>query len=262
MATIEELLHRRTDLSTFLVHLTRDGEYPARTNLLRMLCTREIEAQQVYGMASELAKKSERIAKTQRVVCFTETPLEHTWMMCQDIDKRGCQFEGYGLAFTKTYAREQAANPVWYLDITPRSGPLWLTGAVEDLLEQAKDAAREHSDDPEKCYSHIAGSPVLRLTPFIEQMGPTRRGRKEFWWEREWRHVGNFQFWERSNLVVAFVPEQEQEDFRSELLDLCREHRLIADDHYDDLALLDPTWGLERMVATLAGVQNPGPFPG
>ncbi|MDA2808007.1 hypothetical protein [Nocardiopsis suaedae] len=77
MATIEQLLHRRNDLSTFLVHLSRDDDdskTDARDNLLSILGARKIMAAKCFGEARELATQSEKIAATQRVVCFTETP--------------------------------------------------------------------------------------------------------------------------------------------------------------------------------------------
>ena len=53
MPTIESLLHRRTDLSTFLVHFTRDTPTPsaaARDNLLSILGSQRLEARNTYGM--------------------------------------------------------------------------------------------------------------------------------------------------------------------------------------------------------------------
>jgi hypothetical protein len=123
MATIEELLHRRTDLSTFVVHFTKDTNNPpasAAENLVSILSNLRIEARTAYGMARALAERFLEVAATQKTVCFTETPLEHAWMMCSQIDNRQVQFNGYGIAFTKTFARCWGANPVWYLDQTPR----------------------------------------------------------------------------------------------------------------------------------------------
>lgn len=52
--TIEELLHRRGDLSTFLVHLTRAGMgFTARQNLLSIIAEGVIEARTPLGMARE-----------------------------------------------------------------------------------------------------------------------------------------------------------------------------------------------------------------
>jgi len=109
-------------------------------------------------------------------------------MMCSQINNRRIQFNGYGIAFTKTFARRRGANPVWYLDITP--GHDWLTGPIQELRDQAVQAATPPGGAVEA--ELLAAAPILRLTPFIEQMGPTRDGgHKEFWWEREWRRVGD-----------------------------------------------------------------------
>src|SRR5688500_5267288 len=110
MAQVEELLHRRTDLSTFLVHFTRDDrEVAARDRLLSILLAGELRRGRPMGMAAgssrELQHTDSRFYETQRVSCFTDTPLEHAWMMCQDIQGRQLNFRPYGIAFTKTWGR-------------------------------------------------------------------------------------------------------------------------------------------------------------
>lgn len=183
MPSIEELLHRRTDLSTFLVHFTRETDAApgsARDKLLNILRTRRLQARSAYGMATELAARFPEVAATQKVVCFTETPLEHAWMMCQEIDeRRRVQFDGHGVAFTKTFARRKGVNPVWYLDMTP-SGHDWLTEPIRELVGQAvADATWQGAAGPDP--EQLAGAPILRLTPFVEQMGTPAAVRKEFW---------------------------------------------------------------------------------
>jgi hypothetical protein len=88
-------------------------------------------------MAARLAEKFPEVAKTQQTACFTETPLEHAWMMCRQITDRSFRFNGYGPAFTKSFARREGANPVWYLDISQR-GRDWLTGPVNRLVAAAE----------------------------------------------------------------------------------------------------------------------------
>lgn len=88
----------------------------------------------------------------------------------------------------------------------------------------------------------------------MEQMGPTNSGgRKEFWWEREWRHVGDMEF-DPADIVVVFAPEAEHHSLRSHLGNSTDYAAKIP-------ALVDTNWGLERMIAALAGVSEPGPFP-
>lgn len=255
MATIEELLHRRTDLSTFVVHFTRDSpSSAARDNLLSILRSRCLEARTTYGMAKNLVDRFPVLADTQRTVCFTETPLEHAWMMCQDIDGRTIEFNGYGIAFTRTFARRRGVNPVWYLDMTkpPTGYRDFLTNAVNQMVKEAETSAIP-SGATESDLARLAEAPVLRLTPFIEQMGRSGEVRKEFWWEREWRHVGDLRF-EAIDIVAVFAPSADHDNIRREL---------SAEPDY--LArtppLIDASWGLERMIGGIVGVPDADPFP-
>jgi hypothetical protein len=227
---IGELLHRRSDLSTFVVHLTKDadgGAPAARDNLWAILRDRILRAGQPMGWAhTEATALGGAALESQRVACFTETPLEHLYAMFADIRGRSVHLRGYGLAFTKVAARGMGINPVWYIDMTP--GRSWeLAGALDDLRERA---VRDGLDT----------DPAGRLFPFIEGMGDWRGsgGRiKEFWWEREWRHRGDLVF-RLEDVALLIVP---------------------ADDHaaFEPLLpgrVIDGTWGLERIIAKLAGV--------
>ena len=82
-------------------------------------------------------------------------------------------------------ADPEGPRGTWYLDISQR-GRDWLTGPVNRLVESAE--AEATGQDGVTDAAALAEAEILRLTPFIEQMGPTTDGRrKEFWWEREWR---------------------------------------------------------------------------
>ena len=242
MVDIDALLHRRADLSTFLVHLTRDTDSgTARDNLLSILAARTIEARSPLGMAKTLQPHLANTIADQRVVCFTETPLEHVWMMVQQIDDRQIHLRPYGLATLKASARLHGANPVWYLDITP--GHNWLTVPANALVDQAKAIATDASGQLDA--GVLAEQPILRLTPFLEQMGPTNLGRKEFWWEREWRRIGDYAL-HPDSVVCVFAPENEHLDLRGQINNMDRwAHRNVP--------ILDPSWGLERMITDLSG---------
>ena len=256
---IEELLHRRSDLSTFLVHYTRDyGSNTGKQNLLSMLIAENIEARSAYGIMKELVPTTPGLEVSQRCVCFTETPLEHSWMMCRNISGRNIKFRPYGIAFTKAWARRKRVNPVWYIDQTP-TGYSWLTNVLNDLVDLAvRGYAYDFDETPNGAVvinAPLLQAPITRIAPFIEQMMTTPTVRKEFWWEREWRHVGDLAFpWSR--IVAAFAPENEHEEIRQTLAPHEAPHRPLP-------KLLDPNWGLERMIAKLADVpdSDAGPFP-
>lgn len=260
---IEDLLHRRNDLSTFLVHLTRDtGNRSASDNLLGILAnadTPKIEARSTMGMAKDLADRRDDVFESQKVVCFSETPLEHIWMMCEEIENRDVRLQPYGVVFTKTWARRKGVNPVMYFDIS-QGAHEWLTKPVDELVRGAETGSAiwdAVANDWRRV--PVADAPILKLTPFFEQMGKWNV-RKEFWWEREWRKVGDLYF-NYLDLVAILAPEPDHARFH-EAFDLARRQVGWGEPPHS-LRYLDPTWGLERMIAALAGVRaaDVGPFP-
>lgn len=255
---IEDLLHRRNDLSTFLVHLTKAGLHPARDNLLRILLAQTLEARTPMGLGSSYFNVDAAFRDSQKVVCFTETPLEHVWMMCEEIEHRDVQIQPYGVVFTKSWARRQGVNPVMYVDIT--IGHDWLTEPANLMLRAAHEGHAVTLVDGDWSRIDLAHSPIAKLTPFFEPMGKPRDIRREWWWEREWRHAGDLLF-QWTDLVAVFVPEDDREAFEADFNE-GRAAQFYAPP-IRRFNYLDPRWGQERMIATLAGVpiDDVGPFP-
>lgn len=226
---IEELLNRRTDLSTFVVHLTKASESAsAADNLRSILSGGQINAVRPMGWAVGEATKKGVNSDSQRVVCFSETPLEHLYAMSAEIEDRDVRLEPYGLALTKATARRKGVNPVWYIDKT--WGRSWTLGLALDELRDATVAAS------------FPKSPATTLLPFIEPMFDWReqgKTRKEFWWEREWRHLGDFKF-EVGDIALVIAPE----GFHNEL------------EKSTGRRCIDGGWSLERVIAKLADVKS------
>jgi hypothetical protein len=236
--SITEIVARRSDLSTFLVHFGRDGGgATAQQNLYRILSTGELEARNPYGMAQSRIERSglpadHPVTVSQKVVCFTETPLEFSHLLFAGIEDRRFQFEPYGIAVSKKVGRRRGANPVWYLDMT--IGHDWLTKSLDSMIDAA--------------WPDFAGTHLAKLTPFMEQMGSWYGKRKEFWWEREWRHVGDFPL---PDHFIGLCPANEIKVFESYATAQGRPVRFI-----------DPNWGLEQIIGKLAGfdADEIGPF--
>lgn len=159
---------------------------------MQILSTCVLEARNPWGMLREQAQSNEALARTQLCVCFTETPLEHTWMLCKEIENRDHQFGLYGVAFTKLWARGQGVYPVWYVDITP--GHDWLMVPINELADIALsgEALAYVVDDKRQRVIRQDGtqelqrvpveeSQLARIAPFVEQMGTGEMYRKEFW---------------------------------------------------------------------------------
>lgn len=235
MARIQEILHRRTDLSTFLVHLTRSHDgMTAKERLQAIVDDHELLARSPMGWARQQDDPKDQTAQSQRVVCFSEAPLEQVWTFARPIDGRKIQLEPYGVALPKYMARTLGVNPVWYVDMTPGHG--WLIApALDKLRGQAVATGDFHHQ------------PAARVLPFAEPMGAWRSCKREFWWEREWRHVGTLHFPSTGSLFLC--PEDEIEEFvprkdRERPSEWSRRKRRF----------IDPRWGLERIIAHLAGM--------
>lgn len=241
---IQDLIHRRTDLSTFVIHWSRDLDSgKARKNLISILTQRKIEARSPMGAAVKKLEEAsdggakERALASQRVVCFTEAPLEQAWSFVVPISGRQMQLQPYGLAFTKRRARLLEINPVWYVDTT--RGHTWLMREVWSLVDRAIEAG----------LSTFRMDPIAKIAPFVDMMGtwgdePSER--KEFWWEREWRHRGDVKF-ELEHVAVIFCPEHDMEAFR----EIAGPGSLKTSRW---VPLVDPCWGLEHIIAALADV--------
>jgi len=230
---IRDVLYRRSDLSTFVVHLTKD-----KTSLKSIIRDWKIEAKSVWGLAKNKIKEDTSDEKSQKCVCFTETPFEYLSFLIEKIEGRSFKPGHYGIAITKKLARNKGINPIWYIDISPGNNrDKWITKYIEELIELGK-----------KSEEGFTNHPIAQITPFVEPMGKGNNQDtgesycKEFWWEREWRHIGDF---ELPNHLIIICPEDEFPEFEA----------LVQDKEWKPKCI-DPNWGLEKIIAHLAGFDN------
>lgn len=232
---IREMLDRRTDLSTFVVHLTKRTTSSARENLRSILKGQTIRAVSAMGAAAGRLDPGTRDWNSQRVVCFTESPLEqlHSFFV-QFEERRRHKFAPYGIAFTKLQARRAGVTPVWYTDTTWATN--WRVNYVWNLIETAKTAGK------------FATSDIAQIAPFVETMGYAASGHKEFWWEREWRHLGNFSFG-YEDIALGLCHEGHIDQFEKLMARIA-----LRDPAAAGVRFIDPRWGLEQIIGRLAGV--------
>ncbi|MGO9165422.1 MAG: abortive infection system antitoxin AbiGi family protein [Candidatus Sulfotelmatobacter sp.] len=190
-----------------------------------------MEARSPFGPAWRSLRKS-REKDSQNCVSFSEAPLEHVYCLTGRIPNRQVHLSRYGLGFTRMTARRKGVNPVWYVDITP--GHEWLMNPINRLIERTVETRKR-----------FRTSQLALIAPFIEQMGTGQTYRKEFWWEREWRHRGGFKF-QLSEVIFGFCPEERIDEFEKFTRKLGHKIRFI-----------DPNWNLERIVAHLCGCTGP-----
>ena len=160
-------------------------------------------------------------------MCFSEAPLEHLDSLTADIDGRRIALEPYGVAFTKMVARRKGANPIWYVDMS--AGHEWY---LPKALDRLREEAAAYDLDPG---GNFADHPAAALLPFFEGMGTWPTSKKEFWWEREWRKVGDFAF-SPDDVALIVAPVETHAALRR---------------HFAR-PVIDASWGLEHMIGSLA----------
>jgi hypothetical protein len=190
----------RSDLSPYLVHLTRPGVgVTARQNLVSIVKNGVIEARTPYGIAvthlDYMGWADRAFKENQKVVCFSETPLANIAGLLNPGIWRRYNFQPYGVVFTRSHLLHVGANMVQYLNQYRGDGFKWSVHYYNDLIDEAVLGA-DGKPDLEKWN----GSPIAKVTPFIESIGewPTEYGgtkTKEFSFEREWRFAGDFRFY-------------------------------------------------------------------
>lgn len=200
--SIQDVKQARGDLSTFMVHLTKDIKnndgsiIPAKNNLMSILEMTTIEARNPKGMCYNWSKL-EKVRAYMNAVCFTETPIEYLKYLFA-IDGRDVNLEPYGIVFTKNLLQEQGANPVFYIN-TYTNGQS-LKKAICKLINELEDKGTMDN--------------INEMLAFLDIFGKTADGKLyDFYWEREWRHRGNFHFY-TTDVVLGLCKKEDFPDFK------------------------------------------------
>ncbi len=221
--TKDDLISQRGDLSDFLFHLTRSGQFrwdkdlysrdrddfgpiTAKQSLISIIQQRRIEARSPFGYFNYkvrlnrgnkvLNQHSQVQREWLRAVCFSETPLDHVKLQTKTILGRALHFQPYGLAFREAVVRRARGNPIFY-------------------VHTANQALRDTFDV-------MAVSPACAhykpMMPLVEGFGrpwfPRFDGPSEvdFRWEREWRIAGDFSF-SLDDIAFGLCPQSEHQEF-------------------------------------------------
>jgi hypothetical protein len=128
--------------------------------------------------------------------------------------------EPYGLVFTKDFIARRGGNPTFYINTHHQSE---LRDAALDLFYEAQDIGFEEH-------------PATSLLPFFNIFGKTTGGgRYDFYWEREWKVVGDVAFG-YDDIVVGLCPQNRIPRFEQ---------------NFPDVQFISPRWGLDDIVRHL-----------
>jgi hypothetical protein len=222
-----EAVRNRSDVSRFLVHLTRNNkaEYPrtggtARETFEAIMREKKIRAKGIHCLhGRQLKLQPLEISRQCRVVCLTETPLDEIKHLTEVY--RAIDLENYGFVFPKSFLLAKDAQPAIYVN------GYCLGSAQRKRFDKILQVAID---------GKFKGT-IWRTLPFVNVMHDGH----DFAWEREWRVGATIDF-RLSDLVCVILPEDE-EDLREQMTK-------------NGIAAIDPNWSHERMVEELSRQQR------
>ncbi|MDB5037778.1 MAG: hypothetical protein JWQ35_1306 [Bacteriovoracaceae bacterium] len=245
---------KRSDLSNFLIHLTKNGSYEA----WREMDSSNYAGRYLYGpsetiMAEDSLRKiltspsptllarspfgvfkviGINVSKNRKLdippewlmsVCFSETPLRELpsfYRATQDPKNwslKTNRYQKFGLAFDVEHMRSSGGHPVFYYDRRQTA----IQKTIESLGNPNMHSLTRHI----LALCEPYGPKILEPTKEVD-----------FRWEREWRVVGNFKFsWQ--NVAFGICPEEKIPEFEI----------LVK----GSFPFLDPDWEIDRLKSDL-----------
>lgn len=221
---IDDILSQRTDLSQFVVHLTKSTENEeARHNLISIIKDKEIRAADHHCYFSpKLRIEDLKLQKRFHVACFTETPLEKIHLLT-DIARRTVNLEPYGLVFLKDKIRKMRGNPVLYV----YEENYLMT---DYLMTEYEYFIRIFNED-----GTVGNFFTLGALVNIVKKG------HDFHWEREWRVRRRLKF-EWYDIYAVIAPEEDHSYIR----------RRIPGQQIEYIPFIDPTWNYEKVLSKMS----------
>jgi hypothetical protein len=208
---IQDILYFRSDISPFLVHLTRDrneNRGDAKATLRKIITEGklisgedEISDVRYGGKTSDMSPPDKK--KYFAAVCFTETPLNEVHCLLE-IDRRSIDLRSYGLVFLKNALHKKGVCPVFYVNNEKAD----MDGVFQALFSLIKT----HPEEAAKVLPLFAvfGQKVQPPGAEVRPNGPI-----DFRWEREWRYPsvsGDLEFTDR-DVFVGLCPHDEISNF-------------------------------------------------
>jgi hypothetical protein len=224
--SIKETLTQRTDISQYLVHLTKDTDdgKSAKENLISILKGGQIEARKHHCLFSpKLRKEDEEIQKLFNVVCLTETPLEKIHLLT-NIKGRKINLRPFGVVFTKEAVINKQGNPAMYV-----------YGANKILIKFMKQMYREFIEAANEDPDEIGDFDRLGSLVNIVKTG------HDFHWEREWRVKEKLVF-QLSDIYAVIAPETDHKSIRN----------AVDIDVMKYVLFIDPRWNMEQLVDNMS----------
>lgn len=235
---IKEILKSRPDLSSDLIHLTREYDgHQAKDNLISILNSGTIEARNVdFYLHKDLPSEW---SSDFKVLSLTETPLNQIKNIININFKRKIRLEPFGLVFLKSDLLKVGAAPVQYL-------------YQENQRAFYRELFQRYIED-EKIYEGI------HVFPFLKGI----HEREDFHWEREWKKRGDLKLDTLKFVVLVPSVEVAEEVYKAVYLEQRKEMSFFTlDDErsgnilfQEDIPENIPEYGMVDNVKLVTGAE-------
>lgn len=213
----------RSDLSRFVVHLTRDDTRDfsdgasAPDNFGAIVESRTIIAAKPHCL--HWKKIPRKYKRKFSVCCFTEVPLSELHLLTRNIPGRQIQLSEYGFVFSREFLISKKAQPALYINSYNQNFSLReVADTIYEVVEKAK----------------FQEGKLQRFLPYLNAMNE----QYDFAWEREWRILGDLVFKPR-DIVCVVLPENGAEEWRERFLQR-------------GIPAISPGWSTEEIVWELS----------
>lgn len=232
--SIEDILYFRSDISPFLVHLTRsiNSQINAQEVLEKIVQEKRLVAGNSPVSDARFGIKQHKLDDEKKkrffgAVCLTETPLNEIHCLL-DISYRQINLDSYGLVFLKEKLRQKGVSPVLYFNNEQDD--------KDKVFEALCSLIDTHPNEAAKFLPLVAvfGQKVKSPSAIFKPNGIV-----DFLWEREWRYPsdnGSLEF-TKDDIFVGLCPHDKIEYFES---------------IFEDVDFIDPTrnvkWYATKLV--------------
>ncbi len=203
-----------SDMSNFVVHFTQGShEDDGYSRFMGILSSASLIPENRFGIGKQLAPNG----ASQEAVCFSEIP-PGEWGRLHN--RRQTK---YGIGFRKALLLRDGGGPIWY---AWKESPHW--SALRQMMV-------EGSNNPE--------APIWKIAPFVDAPGQYGQRVYRFDWEREWRHIGQYNF-EPEEVAFLMLPEEHHYAARQFF------HNAVESNLGPgyDCPYVDPSWDRERIL--------------
>jgi hypothetical protein len=211
--SINEVLYFRSDISPFLVHLTKKKESKTAKDILtNIINEKQLVANNSFVSDIKYATNTSKMNDDEKrklfgAVCLTETPINEIYCLL-GIAKSQVNLEPYGLVFIKDNLRRKGVSPVLYFN-NEQDDKYEMFQALSSLKEKyPKEAA--------KLFPLISVFGEKIHNPDLNSH-PGTQGTVDFLWEREWRYptINGDLLFTQEDIFIGLCPHEEIEEFEN-----------------------------------------------